>query len=310
MSNTSSIQYIGVDIGGTKTQIQRYYNSITDNWVITSSSWRENSDDVIQDDMVHLAQLIKDITQLPCGNELVQSKICIGLHGADSTQQLQLAQETLQYHLQSSVQVVNDAELLGPTLQIFDSINLIVGTGSIVVARSADDTFLRSGGYGYGWIFSDPCSAPALIREAVVNIIRESTTYGENIVNQDILWKKLSQQIGIHSVYELPLYFGNHLSDNHWGQFAPLFFQALEEQSSIAQDVFDSSVDYLFNSIQSVINQGACGNTIIAAGGVITHQPILQNKLKKMTEERLGNTYQFLTVDRPPVEGALSMARR
>ena len=66
--------------------------------------------------------------------------------------------------LAGRVQVVNDAELMGPAAGYSGGISVVAGTGSIAVARSRDGRMLAAG--GWGWILGDEGSAPALVRDA------------------------------------------------------------------------------------------------------------------------------------------------
>ncbi len=55
---------------------------------------------------------------------------------------------TLSVRLEGKIKVVNDPELLVPAAGFVTGIGVVSGTGSIAVARTADDEMLVAGGWG------------------------------------------------------------------------------------------------------------------------------------------------------------------
>ena len=330
---------VGVDVGGTKTRIDIVQDGLADSWTTPSDTWRTNSDSVIENDMLRLGKII--VSRLGQAERLEQSGqlgqlgqlsqrdqlsqldqragdpqqahmpvICVGLHGADFPEQLAAASSLLGQCCPGTVTVVNDAELLGPAIGMYESINMVVGTGSNVVGQTSDHTMLRAGGYGFGWLLGDFGSAPSLARESVRELLLDATLHGEDAAMRDALWPLLAGRLGLRAITELPLAIGAHIGETEWGSLAPLVFAAVNNGSHVAQTTLNFAVDVLGGSVESLIKQGAVGNAVVAAGGVITHQPVMQQLLRKRLTWVHARPLTLHILDRPPIDGALALAAR
>lgn len=297
---------VGVDIGGTKTQIRLCSGTTTHDWTISSGQWRNHSDTVDHDDMVRLCG---QLTTLLGDNLSNKTRMCIGLHGGDSERQLNDAAKALRAELPCRTIVRNDAELLGPAVGEPDAISLVVGTGSIAVARSKQGTFLRAGGYGYGWLFADFGCAPALVRESIRTLLRIAVCDGERQAMDDPIWPIFAEALDIEDMSDLPLALGGNITETAWGNMAPLVFHALDQRSRVADAVLNDAVEVLCHSVDSLTARGAHSTTVIAAGGVITHQPVLQKRLRQRLADNQDHPYTLRILDAPPVDGAIAIAR-
>lgn len=322
---STSRPLVGVDVGGTKTRIDIMRDGLTDSWTTPSDTWRTNSDSVVENDMLRLGEMIVarlgQVERLERTDQLGQLDqragdpqqahmpvICVGLHGADFPEQLASASSLLGQRCPGTVTVVNDAELLGPAIGMYESINMVVGTGSNVVGQTSDHTMLRAGGYGFGWLLGDFGSAPSLAREAVRELLLDATLHGEDAAMRDALWPLLAERLGIRAITELPLAIGERLGETEWGSLAPLVFAAVDNGSHVAQATLDFAVDVLGGSVESLIKQGAVGNAVVAAGGVITHQPVMQQMLRERLARVCDRLLTLHMLDRPPIDGALALA--
>ncbi len=327
---------VGVDVGGTKTRIDIMWEGHTNSWTTPSEAWRTNSDDVLESDMICLGELITSrLEQLGRLEQLEQPEqshqpeqsnqsaqpnqqahnpqphmpsICVGLHGADFPEQLALANTLLNQRCSGTVTVVNDAELLGPAVGLYESINMVVGTGSNVVGQTSDHAMLRAGGYGFGWLLGDFGSAPSLARESVRELLLVATLRGEKAAMQDALWPLLAERLNIRTISELPLAIGGRIGETEWGSLAPLVFAAITNGSHVAHTTLNFAVDVLAGSVESLVQQGAVGNAVVAAGGVITHQPVMQQLLRERLAQIQPRALTLHILDRPPIEGALALA--
>ncbi|HEY2111576.1 MAG TPA: BadF/BadG/BcrA/BcrD ATPase family protein, partial [Dongiaceae bacterium] len=152
----------GIDIGGTKTRIMlaRGGNPVADR-ILSTDSWRIREVETDGKELSgRLAALCAD-DGLDAGD---LAALVVGAHGCDTDEQCREFQTSLARHLPGSVQVVNDAELMGPAAGFFGGISVVAGTGSIAVARTPEGRMLVAG--GWGWILGDEGSAPALVRDA------------------------------------------------------------------------------------------------------------------------------------------------
>lgn len=304
---------LGADVGGTKTRIDLVDENGHRSLLLPSTAWRSNSDTVKPSDMESLAKRLREFILVQ--DQVVRHpdtciSLCIGLHGADSPHQLDLAERVLRKCLPCMhVRVVNDAELLGPAAGISQALNLVVGTGTVAVGRSVDGTLLRADGYGYGWLLSDFGSAPALIREAVREILHRSILQGEESVLNDVFTRRLLQVLEARDIYQLTIAFGSHAGEKAWGDLAPILFSSLEEGSDIADQTLNQAVERIGQTLSSIVARGAQGNQVVAAGGVITHQPIMVERLRKTLEMSTGGPLSLYLLEDPPALGALRLAK-
>ncbi|MBH9984022.1 sugar kinase [Bifidobacterium asteroides] len=299
---------VGVDVGGTKTRIDTLFSRHRQSLTLASDSWRRNSDTVLPHDMSRLAELVQAQAAKRRPGPAV---LCLGLHGADTPQQLNLATTALTEQLPGwRIRVVNDAELLGPTAGIRQALNLVVGTGMVVVGRDTSGNLVRADGYGYGWLLGDYGSAPALVREAVREILNRGVVAGTEAVMEDPLTQDLLEHFTVRDINQLALAFGSSADEQAWGRLAPLFFRSLQKGSAIADEILDQAVTRIGLAVKAVIHAGACGRQVVAAGGVITHQPIMAHRLSGVLASLTGGPVGLRLLEDPPVTGALAMASR
>ncbi len=199
--------------------------------------------------------------------------------------------------------MVNDAALLGPAAGLDSSIQLIVGTGAIVVGTDAAGGMVTVG--GHGWLFGDFGSAPALLRESMRLISR----YDSEGQPPDPLAEELMKFYDVPDVSALAYALSDAADATAWGRHGVLFFEQLERGSQVARRVLDDAADALVQDILAAVARGAVGDVVLAAGGVITGQPALVDSLRRRLEVRAP----FLTLrvlDVPPVCGAINLALR
>src|SRR5882757_5291495 len=102
----------GIDIGGTKTRIMlgRDAHPLADR-TLSTDSWRIRE---VETDGKALAGVVKALCSdvgLDAGG---LGALVVGAHGCDTDEQCRQFQARLARHLPARVQVVNDAELMGP----------------------------------------------------------------------------------------------------------------------------------------------------------------------------------------------------
>lgn len=302
---------IGVDVGGTKTQVLALFRGQVSSWIFPSTQWRRHGDGVDEHDMVRLSSLLHALIENECLDSSTVA-VCVGLHSADSEQQLDNASQWITAKIRgASLKVVNDAELLGPATGSIDNINLVIGTGTVAMGRTPKGTLARADGYGYGWLFGDFGSAPALMRESMRAIIHHSVTRSEQQVMEDPLTMELCKALDADNITDLTVLFGDIAGESTWGTLAPVFFQALAQGSQLAHDILSQAVTHIVESIDAVLRQGAVCSGIVAAGGVITHQQVMADMLQTVLDRHHPERSIPVTVlHSPPAYGALALAMR
>jgi len=291
----------GIDIGGTKTRIMlaRGGNAVADR-TLSTDSWRIRE---VETDGKALAALVKALGSDEGLDPGDLGALVVGAHGCDTDAQCRDFQASLARRLAGTVQVVNDAELMGPAAGYFGGVSVVAGTGSIAVARSPDGRMLAAG--GWGWILGDEGSAPALVRDAA-KAIRGAIDAGDGA---DPLTDALMAELGTDD----PTMLGRLLNDTRsaviWGRYANAVFAAADAGSRLAQGVINEGGAALAALVGVIIKRGADAASVVAGGGVIVEQPRLMAAFAAAMK-KVSPDSAVVLLREPPVMGALALAER
>jgi N-acetylglucosamine kinase-like BadF-type ATPase len=288
--------YVGIDIGGTKTHLALEASGSVEHRVVATSAWQR--DGLFGDGNVdRLLDLVRADVADPGDTPLA-----IGAHGCDSPAQVDRFDALVRGSWPGPVRVLNDAELLAPAFGLKEAICLIVGTGSIVIGRTADADPVYVG--GHGWLLDDYGSAPGITREAVRAVL-EATDAGRP---RDGLAEALMSHFGVAQEVDLSLRFTTSAAIDVWAEPARLVFECADAGSETALGVIEDAADRLARDLALARARGALGTTVVAAGGVVTHQPRLLEAISRhLAVHDPELTVELLTV--APVFGALKIAR-
>ncbi|AZS45125.1 N-acetylmuramic acid/N-acetylglucosamine kinase [Microbacterium oleivorans] len=289
---------VGVDVGGTKTHLRAIVDGALVDRIVPSDLWRQ---DAIFDDVQNFDRLAQLVTETVGAAPAVT---VVGAHGIDSTRQRHQATALLGERMPGVVAVVNDAVLLAPAMGLEAAVCVIAGTGSAVVGF--DDTGEPVTADGYGWLIADDASAPGISRRAAVALLRAVDRRGTEAMTDPLAARFLAAFNALDHV-DLALRFQANASEASWGGFAPEVFAAAAAGSAIAHEVVAASAGHLTDAVSAVRARGARGADVIAAGGVITAQPLLADLLRADLQ-RTDGTLRFHVLDEPPVAGALALA--
>lgn len=290
---------IGIDVGGTKTHVLIAHGDGTEHEVVVpTAQWRIG--DLLEDpaNAVRLVGLFADAVHTPVATPLV-----VGAHGCDSEAMRVEFERRLRHAYPGPVRALNDAALLAPAAGLAEAICLIDGTGSVVFGVDAHGEFVITGGYGA--ILGDPGSAPALVREAIKAVLFARDEGQE----PDALAIALMQHYATDDLPALALSFSSDFSLTRWGGAASLVFAAVEDGSSIAAHVIDAAAAELALSVHHARQLGALGGTVVAAGGVITNQVLMRDRLRHHLA-LVEPTLDLLVLTTPPVRGAVALAKK
>ena len=285
----------GIDIGGTKTHILvKDTDRLVADKVVASTDWRVWER---EKDAAMLAALIKEIA----GGELCAT--AIGAHGCDTDQHCKQLESDLSARLEGRIKVVNDSELLVPAAGFVSGIGVVSGTGSIAVARTANDEMLVAG--GWGWILGDEGGAAALVREAA-RAVRGSIDLGQT---DDPLITELMSKLETGD----PTKIGRLLNDTRsaaiWGGYADAVFGAARQGSVLANRVIREGADALAGLIGVLIGRGADARHVVIGGGVVVEQPLLFEAFVDAMST-VSPASEITLLRAAPVNGALAMAER
>lgn len=294
--------FVGLDVGGSKTELLALTPDHNETVHCTgpgANPMRIGIDAAAQS----LADLInKALRQSPNGRV---ASICAGVAGAGQIDDQERLTERL-YRLldlpaSSLIHVVHDAEIaLEAAFEAESGVVVIVGTGSVVFARTRDGRTDRTGGWGY--ILGDEGSGFALGQEGL-RAVADAFDNGPNTVLQP--W--LADRYGldnrarlIHRVYE-----------EEWPlqKVAPLVIEAAVAGDEVATRITNEQTDRLAAQVEWLIDR--CSNLeprIALTGGLIQDAHYTQ-ALRETLLDRLPE-WTVDTVSHRPVTGALHLARR
>lgn len=291
--------YVGIDVGGTKTHVRvEGPESNAHQRRVLTREWLQNRTLEDPASVSALLNLVSDV-----GGEVEGAPLVVGAHGCDTPSQIEAFKGALSAQHSGPVLVTNDASLIGPAVGADRAIGVIAGTGSVVVGTSANGTPVMAG--GHGWMIADPGSAPGIAREAVRTVLLQADA---GAAPGSLAWA-LMNHFEVSNVNELAWSFISTADMHRWAGAAPIVFAVAEEGSSEAVSTIERAASELARQVASVIARGAAAEVIVAAGGVISNQPLLAQALE--TELVLcGVDLPFRVLEGPPVAGAVALARR
>lgn len=295
---------VGVDVGGTKTHVAAVLaDGKRRDSIVPSSSWRHGA---LFDDPANIDRLVGVIRAVAALGD--DTSLVLGMHGCDNATQRSTALAAIGRLVPGRVQVINDAALLGPAAGTDACIQLIVGTGAILIGQTPDGRELSV--EGYGWLLGDTGSAPGLVRDAMRSLVYRADRM---MIHEDPLAdpfaRALAEIYGVDDITELALAFTVDAGATAWGAHAPALFDAAASGSPVALDTLRAAAATIADGVAALVRRGATGSLIVAAGGVIVNQPLLQDLLRsELVRVAPGLRLQVLTD--PPVEGALALAAR
>ncbi|WP_212910592.1 N-acetylglucosamine kinase [Streptomyces sp. TS71-3] len=292
----------GIDAGGTKTHLRLATaggDPIADE-VRPAGAWTDL-------DAPGKARLIaghlRDIAGAAGGPGVLPGALAVGAHGCDSDAECAELRLALHAELGLPVRVVNDAFLLAAAAGgTGPAAGLVVGTGSIAVARDAAGRSLYAG--GWGWLIGDGGSAWGTVREAV-RALAEAHDRGAG--EDDPLLPALLDRSGTRSLREVAGLMQNAPAGT-WAGWAPAVFTAAAEGSPAARHAIENGAHALASLVADLVARGARVTRVVAGGGVIVGQDVMADAVAHALRERCGLP---LTVFRGlPVTGAVRLARR
>ncbi len=299
MGDSHPLVAIGVDVGGTKTQVITEDSAGTpDDLVVPSADWRSGALFSDPGNLDRLVELVRGRGELTS-----QSVLVAGIHDCDTDEQMRLVAEVLRAGLGCRVTVVNDAYLLRYATTHRATIEMIVGTGAIVSGTTADGRRITAD--GHGWPIGDRGSAPDLVHTAVRATL-EAADRGE--LDGDVLYRRVRAAFGVAGAAELAARARADLTPAVWGQHAREVFAALAEGSAVARAIVDDAAQVLAEEVVGLRSRGATGTTVVVGGGVMVGQPAYEAALRARLAA-LEPAIQVVVARTPPAAGALALAR-
>lgn len=286
---------VGADVGGTKIAIRV---TALDGTVVVDAAYPAEGWSASPVDAAARWLLDQFARAVPPSAQIAAAGI--GAQGCDTQQHcVELAAAIGALGVPATV--VNDAALLIPAAGLEEGIGVIAGTGSIAVGRDDAGTVLFAG--GWGWVLGDEGCAPAIVREATKAALSARDAGSAD----DGLLAALLKHYGVPDAPSLARAVNDDPSPENWGPAAPAVFRAADAGSPLAVGVIDDAARSLTLLVSRLIERGALGDTVVAAGSVIVNQTRLVERLR----DRLAHVHASLALrvlDVPPVAGAVVLA--
>lgn len=302
---------VGVDIGGTKTQVRVMGpDGLLANEVLPTRQWWVPGGPVESPDWAEgLIREVCAVLQSAGGPPQVRDALVIGSHGVDYAHVATRASAEVSLRFPGRVRVLNDAGLVGPAAGRLGSvITVISGTGSIVWSLDADGRVRQFGGHGY--LLGDEGSAPALVRD----LTRAALRAADRGVPDHRAVAELRRAAGLSESVadpeaELAAELHHHAAIADWGRLAPAVFAAAEGGSVLAGDVIARHAADLADLVGLHFAAGVNPEAVVLAGGVVTSQPSFARLIRDRIHALRPDVPVQVLAD-PPVAGAVRLAEQ
>ncbi|MCA1223224.1 N-acetylglucosamine kinase [Streptomyces sp. 8L] len=289
---------VGVDAGGSKTRLRfaaRDGATVKD---VTHPAGDWTNEDARGKARL-IAARIREVTSLP------PAAVGIGAHGCDSDAECARLRAEAEAELGVPVRVVNDAFLLAEAVpEGGPCVSLVVGTGSIAVARQAAGGGSLYAG-GWGWLVGDPGSAWGTVRRAVQALSETENRTGH--ADGDPLLPALLAASGTGSLREV-VGLMQRTPARQWAGWAPAVFDAAEAGSPAGLAALRGGAADLVALVGDLLARGADARRVVAGGSVIAGRPSLATRVASGLLAAHG--LPLTVFDGDPVAGAVLLARR
>lgn len=267
--------FIGVDGGGTKTQVLVISGNQGATVIAPSSNpntvgWATAQQVVVQaiDDCLHAMNLRLDDVK---GISLCMS----GVDRADESTRLQTIFQTR--FPKTLIEVKNDAlAALTAGTKGESGIVLIAGTGSIAVGESDTGEIARAGGYGY--LLGDEGSGFTIGRNGLIAAIQSF----EGRAPKTILWERAAKVYDVtHPNTLIPIVYRAERPINTIAMFAKEVI-SMADEDPVANQLVNTVISEYRQLIATVFQNlnGNMGRTVVLSGGLFTNTDVLVHRLQ------------------------------
>ncbi|MET0872408.1 MAG: BadF/BadG/BcrA/BcrD ATPase family protein [Paeniglutamicibacter terrestris] len=290
MSNTGQtpLALVGLDIGGTKTHAMRWSGETK---LAEAKSGSANVQNVsVETAKANIAEVF---AALGAGHI---DRVVAGAGGIDTESDAEFLRSMIASHAPGAeILVVHDTRLILAAGHASTGMAVILGTGSAAWGVNAEGKEGRAGGWGY--LLGDEASGYWMGREAVRHTLRE---FNRGQVPGE-LGRRVLDANNVESPDELIALFHGDTDRRYWAQQSPLVFEALQAGDSDSAVIVGEAVRHVCRMLGDLSALLETNGPVIIGGGVGTHQPVFQEKLRVAMGAIGLVDIRFLALD--PVEG-------
>lgn len=279
---------VGLDIGGTKTHAMRWSGDVQ---LAEAKSGSANVQNVsVQTAQANIAEVF---AALGAGHI---DRVVAGAGGVDTEADAESLRAMIAVHAPGAeILVVHDTRLILAAGHASTGLALILGTGSAAWGVNAQGREGRAGGWGY--LLGDEASGYWMGREAVRHTLRE---FNRGQVPGE-LGRRVLAANNVESPDELIALFHGDTDRRYWAQQSPLVFEALAAGDPDSEVIVEEAVGHVCRMLGDLATLLETRGPVIIGGGVGTHQPVFQEKLRRALGALGLVEIRFLALD--PVEG-------
>lgn len=294
--------FVGLDVGGSKTELLASCSDEEERIRLTGPG--ANAQRLgLEATARTLADLIHRLLQQHPDRPL--ASVCAGIAGAGRVDDQEALAAHLSHALNASpvphIQIVHDAQIaLEAAFKDESGVVVIVGTGSVVFARTRDGALERTGGWGY--LLGDEGSGFAL-GQSGLRAVAHAIDGGPDTVLRTQLADRHGlegRDVLIHQVYQ-----------HDWPiqDVAPLVIEAAAGGDAIATQIVDDQTHRLAEQVGWLVNQHNDIEPRIALLGGLAREPYYAQALQQTLRTHLPG-WTITALDERPVVGALRLAAR
>lgn len=305
--------YIGVDGGGTKTElaaVDREGRRLTRTVGVSTNPHAVSYQAAVRE----LIRLLEDVVSQPCTRDFSPAGLCLGLSGVDSPQERQPLLNAIRdfagrTQLDFPFVLLSEAEIsLMASVGRPHGLLIVSGTGSIVYAVDKGGTRHRSGGWGH--LLGDEGSGYAIgLRTLKAAMAAYDGTIASTLITPMIL-----ESYAFREITELkPYIYRTGIAKSDIAAFTKICIRACEQGDPVAIGIVKSEAEALAATTSALLHRhpAFAGDEAVFTGSVFRESRGFQDAFRKSLTAR-HPTLRFADglVDRTPAEGAALIARQ
>lgn len=232
---------------------------------------------------------------------------CFGLAGVDSKKDREIVEKEIskvpKKYISFPFFVVNDIEIILPSVGIEEGVVAICGTGSNFFAKRDGREVFAS---GLDYILSDEGSAFFIGQKILRSAIKSFDGRGKKTIFEKIVFKEAKIKDGNIKNLTNFIYKGN--PKNIVASFAPFLEEGIERGDKVAFEILDETVEEILLGVFAVAKRvGFKRGFNVALSGSVFHNKFLIDKIIKRIRDNF-DSIKVLVVPEPEL-GAAKMAK-
>ncbi|MGO8788489.1 MAG: N-acetylglucosamine kinase [Terriglobia bacterium] len=232
------------------------------------------------------------------------SAVCAGIAGVDRQSVHRPLMAWMRRHIPARRYLLTSDAAIALAAAVRNSTGIIViaGTGSIAFARDNQGTLLRTGGWGIP--FDDRGSGYDLGRKAVAAALEAGDGRGPHTILEDTICRHLN----LRDITEIV---SRQLEQQQVAALFPLVMEAARDGDLVARHLCDEAARDLANLAVALLTRAGWTREsmhVVTTGGVFQSSSLIRRAFTRQLR-RFAPLARVELLERPPVEGALWLAR-